>query len=318
MMLLLAALMAAGAYTGWFEDRSLAGFVFGAMLFGLGGGMVLLGALGRRFGSFLAAGLTLALVGTPMAEAVDGRDHFDWSYRMPATVVDSIYVFEPHTWDEAAEGVPPIAAGALRADLTDRAILADGDIDLDIEFGAGTATLTVPDDVPVTVEIEIGMGAAQIDPLDKSKWSVTGSAAVGGYSSDGTSGGGIWHESVITSKVDVNDDHPHRLTVYVRGGAGELTIHTRPSWDSRLGGTADDQRQDGDQTDEAGADAGAGGDAGGAGGAGGGSGASDHADGADGGAGQGAGGGGDGTGADRGAGDGGGGGNQDQSTGDEQ
>jgi hypothetical protein len=244
MMLALAGLMAAAQYyfsDGWLDHTA---FTFGVMLVLLGGGLVVLGGLGRRFGGFLAAGLTLALVGLPVVETISG------AHRRPSA---EVYVgeleFVPMDADEAEAGFWG-DAGDLMVDLTTHAILAERDVTTEIQLEAGEADLMVPDDVPVTINARISAGEISADKLDPALWEVRIEARPGAGGAN--EAGGIGVNAVIVSKTKVDADHPHALTVNFQGRVGNLEIWSGPSWGGSLNDadSADDADSDDDDADD--------------------------------------------------------------------
>jgi hypothetical protein len=251
MLLVLAAVAAAAQYTTpprWVEWPL---FAFGVMAVMTGLGMALLGTLGRRFGGFLAAGLSLTVLAVPFGAIADNQPLASEEAAVePAFYVGGVssdYI-RPMTPEEAAGGVS-YDAGDLTVDLTAPEIMSAGDLTVDVELGAGRTVLILPPDTPVVVKARVSMGRISTANLPSDLWTVTTTGGGVRYDDDydddyddydyddydgsadepssryylgDTAGLGV--SATVKSKVEASDGRP-TLTVNFRCSAGDLEIH---------------------------------------------------------------------------------------------
>jgi phage shock protein PspC (stress-responsive transcriptional regulator) len=207
MLLVIAAVVALGRFTDLFGGLRVVAFCFGLALTMMGLGLIVLGLAGRRAGSFIAASIVLALVAVPVTVggevavvtrgswAVGSADH------------------RPSSPAEAAKGFS-VAIGEVSVDLTDPAILGDGEPTVvEVSVGIGQVWVVLPEDVPVLVNASISTGSISAIGLDGDHWQ-TDWGRLGGA-------GGVWR--------DRDEDHRGWVVSESQGIAGadvSLTAET--------------------------------------------------------------------------------------------
>jgi hypothetical protein len=216
LMLALAGQLALLRFTEWGEwISSPTAFVFGAMLTLTGSGMMLLGLLGRRFGGFLALGLTMSLLAVPLSLVTVTQSAWHNGPSQYSAVLIGDDHAAPTNSDEAAAGFH-LAVGSLSVDLTNDAIAADRDVVVDVSLQIGRAQLLVPAATPVIVNARLEAGDISLGTSYMNSW-----RALGG---DGGGATGIGVRQSFASGVDVGPERPFTLTVNFTGGFGRLEI----------------------------------------------------------------------------------------------
>jgi hypothetical protein len=257
MMLALAVIVALGRYTYLLEQVSLTPFTFGVMLVMFGGGMILLGVLGRRFGAFLAVACVLVFTAWPASALAH---QWRWDQYNVGIRVDNVG-FEPTDPYEAEAG-QHLSAGDLYANLLHRSIVAHRDVTVPIQLDAGRTQIVLPYDIPVVVHANIDIGAISLYGMSSEDWIVetTGGPFKGisyeyddvysdghPYSTeDGSINftntdssdphslgeiGGINVDVILRSRVEVSEANPYTLTVDASSWTGQIEFSNDLSWE---------------------------------------------------------------------------------------
>ncbi|MDR2454343.1 MAG: PspC domain-containing protein [Bifidobacteriaceae bacterium] len=243
MLLALAGAVGIGRYAAWGWNISMAGLAFGVMAVLTGIGMVVLGALGRRFGGFLAAGLTLTVLAAPIGAIVDDyfpssliAYHEEGAATAYAPEYFSSYVsegeyFQPAHPDELAMQPLSFGAGDITVDLTAPGLLTAGDLTVDISLDFGHAVIVLPRDTPVVVNARVTAGRISTYQLPDDLWTVSSADTSIGETTGRETGeekhlyevAGVGARATIVSSVEASDSRP-TLTVNYRSTAGDLEL----------------------------------------------------------------------------------------------
>jgi hypothetical protein len=222
MLLVMAGVVALGRYTDWLDGYALAVLCWGLALVVMGAGLIVLGLLGRRAGSFVAASIILALVAVPVGAGAGVLAVTDGSLSAGSSFS------RPQTAAVAANGYS-LGIGDLTVDLTDPAILEAGDLTVDVSVGIGNATVVVPGDRSVIVNASLATGQIWAGGLDPDGWSVTWPGLGDGHDwADDYWDGRDWEDRDWVDWDDLSDD-PRS----VDGIAVSLTAMTEAAADGR-------------------------------------------------------------------------------------
>jgi hypothetical protein len=248
MLIAVAGVLALARYTSFFSGLiTLGAFTFGLAVAITGLGLVVLGAMGRRLGAFLAASIVLALIAVPVATGAQALN-----FSGGRLTIGSTYC-HPRTADQAENGCS-LTIGELRADFTDLDLAAGQTVNTEVSMGIGALTLVVPSDAEVLVEADLRMGDLDATDLDSKDWNFVWSAGLPGAGRDrhvvegnldedsdaAQWGSGWWSGSRLADAVGRNElgglglrltassqptaKNAPTLNITVRGAIGQLRI----------------------------------------------------------------------------------------------
>jgi hypothetical protein len=233
MLLMIAGAVAIGRYTNWLDSFVIVAFCFGLTLTMMGVGLVILGLMGRRSGSFVAASIVLAVLAVPVVTGAEAISTANGSWSVGS------YDYRPANAGAASRGYSQ-AVGDLVVDLTDPAIADHQDLTVDVSLGIGETTLVLPHDRPVILIASVTTGQIELDGFDSDEWSVGwsdlrarhrsssphNSPAYGwdhwNWDDAGSSGGGI--KVAVTARNKAASSDAPALTVNYSGFIGSLRV----------------------------------------------------------------------------------------------
>jgi hypothetical protein len=169
-LLVLAGELALVRYTDLLDPFIMTGFTFGSALVLMGLGLVVLGALGRRAGGFLAAAITITVLAAPLGLFADTMSLDSGRVSVGESTCS------PHTKTQAEAGCS-LTIGKLTADFSSLDLKPGERVDADVEIGIGQVTLLLPTDANVQVGANLGTGNIVALRLDES-WKIDSNSGV--------------------------------------------------------------------------------------------------------------------------------------------
>ncbi|MDR0365592.1 MAG: PspC domain-containing protein [Bifidobacteriaceae bacterium] len=251
MLMAVAGVLAIARYTSFFSGLiTLGAFAFGLAVTITGLGLVVLGAMGRRLGAFLAASIVMALIALPVATGAEAL-----SFSGGRLTIGTTYC-HPRTVDQAEDGCY-LTLGELRAEYTDLDLRPGQTVRTEVSMGIGALTLVVPKDAKVSIQADLRIGDLDARELEPKDWEFVWSAGLPGAGGDrhvvegdlykGSEasqwGNGWWSGTKSASATGRNElgglglhltaasqptaENPPTLNITVRGAMGQLRILER-------------------------------------------------------------------------------------------
>ncbi|MCL1897894.1 MAG: PspC domain-containing protein [Micrococcales bacterium] len=229
MAILIAVMVAVDRYTDRFDRWLTPGLAIGVAMVFMGLGLVILGLLGRRAGSFLAVSIVLVVLAAPIVAFADatraGGGHLVVGERN-------------HTPTQMSQIAKPfgMSMGQITVDLTKLNIPNDQVAVVDVNLSMGQANVIVPSQTPIMIEASIDAGDMnlsglsngwQISDVSGHKASVTSPrrAGPGTTATEEVSGLGV---NITAISPGAMEQEP-QIIVTVNATIGQVVLSEQPS-----------------------------------------------------------------------------------------